>query len=143
MATYDKPSTSFWVISVLALIWNIFGVLAYLGQAYMPEMVKENIPENQLQFMENTPAWVTAAFAIAVFGGFLGSILLLARKKFANTLFFISLLGVIAQLIYNYFMTNGVEVFGTSWLIQSIITLLVSFFLVFFSRKAINSNILR
>jgi len=142
MSTYNKPSKSFWVISVLALLWNLIGVFAYLGQAYMPEALRDQIPENQLTFMNNTPAWVTAAFAIAVFGGFFGSLLLLFRKKFANTLFLLSLLGVIAQLVYNFVIANGMEVFGTTGLIQPIITLVVSIFLLMYSRKGINNGIL-
>ena len=30
----NKPPVWFWVVSVLALIWNIIGVMSYLAQAY-------------------------------------------------------------------------------------------------------------
>jgi len=102
MTTTTKPATSFWVISALALIWNLMGVIVYLGQAFMTDDMKAMIPKDQLAIIENTPAWATAAFAIAVWFGLLGSILLLTRKKIAKTVFIISLLGVLGQLVYNF-----------------------------------------
>lgn len=33
-STRTKPPIWFWIISVIALIWNLMGVMAYLGQAY-------------------------------------------------------------------------------------------------------------
>ena len=68
MGTITKPSTKFWIIGVLAIIWNIMGVMSYLGQAYMTEDMRKLIPADQLAIIENAPAWATAAFAIAVCG---------------------------------------------------------------------------
>ncbi len=142
MATTTKPSKSFWIISVLALIWNAMGVIVYLGQAFMTDDMKSLIPADQLKLIENTPSWVTAAFAIAVWFGLLGCILLLARKKIAHKIFVISLLGVLVQTAYSFFMTNALEVYGNTGLIQPIITIFISFYLVLFAKKAENSGIL-
>jgi hypothetical protein len=60
----SKPPTWFWIASILGLLWNALGVFAYLGQAYMTDEMKAALPEEQLQLMESTPAWVTAAFAM-------------------------------------------------------------------------------
>lgn len=142
MATITKPSKSFWIISVLALLWNAMGVLAYLGQSFMTDDMKSLIPADQLKLIENTPSWVTAAFAVAVWFGLLGCILLLARKKLAHKVFIISLLGVLVQTGYTFFMTNAIEVYGNPGLIQPILTILISFYLVFFAKKCENSGIL-
>ena len=56
------------------------------------------MPESYRAIIEGRPAWVTGAFAIAVFGGALGSLLLLLRKSAAYYLFIASLLGAIAQI---------------------------------------------
>lgn len=42
-----------------------------LAQAYKPDSFMSMIPENQLEFMNSTPKWVYAAFAVAVWFGFL------------------------------------------------------------------------
>lgn len=79
-----KPTTKFYSIAVLALIWNLMGVGAYLIQAFMTEEMIATLPEEQqAEFLVEHPAWYTALFALAVFGGALACILLLARKKMA------------------------------------------------------------
>jgi hypothetical protein len=57
------------------------------------------ISESHRAIIEARPAWATGAFAIAVFGGALGCLLLLLKKSAAYYLFIASLLGVIVQLI--------------------------------------------
>ncbi len=58
-----KPPIWFWIISVLALIWNILGVSAYLAQAYMTDETLAALPEADQAIYANLPAWYTAAFA--------------------------------------------------------------------------------
>lgn len=138
----NKPATSFWVIGVLALIWNALGVMAYLGQKLMTDEMKAMIPADQLEIIENTPAWATAAFAIAVWFGLLGCIVLLMRKKIAKLLFIISLVGVLVQLVYNLFLTNAMEVYGTQSLIQPLVTVSVGLFLIWHAKKCADDGIL-
>lgn len=138
----NKPATSFWVIGVLALIWNALGVMAYLGQKLMTDEMKAMIPADQLEIIENTPAWATAAFAVAVWFGLLGCIVLLMRKKIATTLFIISIIGVLTQLVYNLFLTNAIEVFGNQSLIQPLVTVSVSVFLIWHAKKCADDGIL-
>ena len=83
----NKPAAFFWVVGVLAVTWNALGVIAYLSQKLMTNEMKVMIPADQLEIMEKTPAWATAAFAVAVWFGLLGCIVLLMRKKIATTLF--------------------------------------------------------
>ena len=142
MATTTKPSTSFWVISILAIIWNLIGVIVYLGQAYMTDDMKALMTEEQLAIIENSPIWATAAFAIAVWFGLLGSILLTLRKKLSKSVLYISLLGVIVQLIYNFFMSNAIEVYVTQGIIQPLITLAISLFLVSYAKQADKKDLL-
>ena len=132
-----KPPVWFWIISVGALLWNLMGVMAYLGQAYMTDEMKSTLPEDQLSLMESTPAWVTAAFALAVWGGALGCIALLLRKKWAKAVLLISLLGVLAQNGYFFFMTNAAEIYGqVQGLVLPLLVIVIAIALVFFARYA-------
>ncbi len=81
-----KPPIWFWVISVIALLWNLMGVNAYLQQAYQTESFQAmyDTPE-LLELVNSTPAWATAAFAIAVFAGALGCIVFTLKKKLGKT----------------------------------------------------------
>ena len=131
----DKPTSAFWIISVLALLWNIMGVAAYLGQAYMTDEVLKALSEGEQAYYENVPAWVTAAFAIAVFAGAFGCVGLLMRKKWATILFVISIIAVIAQSTYNLFIQKFMEV-PLQHMIWSIVVIVIAIFLVWFSSNA-------
>lgn len=132
-----KPPMWFWIVSALALLWNIMGAMAYLGQVFMTDEIKAALPEDQLTLMENTPAWATAAFAIAVWAGVLGCIALLLRKKWATTILWISLIGLLVHMVHFFFMANMVEVYGTvQGLLMPIICIVIGIALVFLARLA-------
>lgn len=128
----NKPPVWFWVVSVLALLWNLMGVIAYLTMAFATDEMIANMPAEQQQgFLIEYPAWVTAAFAIAVFSGFLACIALLIRKKWAYSLFIISALAAIAQHIYLF-----MEVDIPSY-VMPVLVIVVCVLLIFFSKHAI------
>ena len=135
-----KPSTSFWIISVIALIWNLMGVNQYIQQAYMTDSFKAMYTEEQLAMITSSPSWVTAVFAIAVFGGFLGALALLLRKKVATILFTISLIGIIAQMYHNLFVIDSVAIYGPGAAIMPAMILAFALFLLWYSKFADKKN---
>ena len=121
---------SFWAIGAVALIWNVMGVINYFVQ--MNPDVLAAYRESERAIIEGRPAWATGAFAIAVFGGALGCLLLLLRKSAAYYVFIASLLGVIVQMIPYLGMANvQVEV----WM-GSLLSLVVAAFLIWYSKQA-------
>ncbi len=136
-STTNKPPVWFWIVSVLALLWNGAGVYQYLQQAYNTESFQAMYTAEQLEMVNNTPSWAIAAFAIAVFGGLLGCIALLLRKKWAKSILLLSLIGIIAQLIYNLFISKALEVYGPGAIAMPIMVLVVGIFLVWFAKKGI------
>ena len=123
---------SFWLIGARALIWNAMGVVNYFMQ--MNPDVLELYRESERAIIEGRPAWATGAFAIAVFGGTLGSLLLLLRKSAATYLFVVSLLGVIGAMVHT--LGVGVE-FGLGEMLGIILMpLAVAAFLTWYSRHA-------
>jgi hypothetical protein len=133
-----KPPVWFWIISVLALLWNAMGVGAYLFRAYATdEMIAQLTDEQKLEFSVQYPAWVTAAFALAVFCGLLGCFALLLRKKWAYFLFIISTIAAIAMHAYLFM---NVEMQS---LIMPIMVIIVCAILVLFSKNSITKDWLR
>ena len=126
----NKPPIWFWIVSFIALIWNAMGVNAYLQQAYNTESYRTMYSEKQLEIAADMPAWVTAAFAIAVFAGALGAIGLLLRKKWATKLWLLSLLAVVVQM--GYTLINGYE----SNMIMTIMIIVFAFIFVWFSKQS-------
>lgn len=131
----NKPTSAFWIISVLALLWNIMGVAAYLGQAYMTDEVLKALSEDEQAYYSNVPAWVTGAFAIAVFAGVFGCVGILMRKKWAAILFMLSFASVIIQSTYNLFIQKFMEV-PLQHMIWSIVVIVIAIFLIWYSRKS-------
>jgi len=85
MSNTNKPGIAFWIIGVIALIWNGIGVYYYLISAFDTEASTAGLNAEQIALMDGMPAWYTALFAIAVFTGVIGAITLLMRKKVATT----------------------------------------------------------
>ena len=141
MSNTNKPNTVFWVIGIVALLWNILGVGAYLGQAYMPEDALALLTQGEQDFYANYPSWATASFAIGVFGGLLGCIALLMRKKVAILLFTLSLIGVLGQQVYNFFLQGYVELTGVR-MIGPIAIIIVAFFLMWYAKAQKANNVI-
>jgi len=140
MTTTTKPKAAYWIIAIIAFIWNSLGVNAYLQQQYDTEAFRAQYSPEQLEMVQVAPTWYTAAFALAVFGGLFGSIALLLTKKIANLLFAISLLGIIVQMIHNFLIINSIEVSGAGAMIMPIMIMIIGIFLFTYSRKAITKG---
>jgi len=122
---------SFWIISVVTLIFNVMGVINYFAQMNADSLA--SFPESYRPIIEGRPAWATAAFAIAVFGGSLGCILLLLKKSAAFYVLIASLLGVIVTMMHIF----GVAGFSSFeiW-IGVLMQLVVTAFLIWYSKQA-------
>ena len=144
MSTTNKPNTWYWIIAVIALIWNLMGVSRYLMQAYNVESFRAQFNTEQMAMIDGTPSWATAVFAIAVFSGLLAAILLLLKKRLAVPLFALSLLCVLIQTIYTWVGTNAIEIFEkVDAIVMPLIVVVASIFLYFYSKGAKQKNWLR
>lgn len=130
---------SFWVIGTVALIWNGLGVANYLVQMNMDSF--EVYREAERAIIEGRPAWATAAFAVAVFAGTLGSVFLLLRKSAAFQLFLVSLLGVIVTLLHT--LQTAAEFGAGEWLGIILLPLAVAAFLIGYAKFAASRHWVR
>ena len=126
---------SFRTIGAVALIWNVLGVINFFMQVNAGTLAA--MPESQRAIIEGRPAWATGAFAIAVFGGALGCLLLLLRKSAAYYLFVASLLGVLVQAIPYLGIAGSTIAYGPAEIsLYVVMPLVVAAFLVWYSRQA-------
>lgn len=84
----------FRIAAVLALLWEGFGCAMYLMQVTTDPA---SLPIDQRAMWNATPPWMVGAYAIAVWVGLVGAVLLLMRRKLAEPLLLISLLAVVVQ----------------------------------------------
>jgi hypothetical protein len=101
-----------WVVGIVALLWNGMGALDYVmtqtrNAAYMQQFTPE-----QLEYFYSFPAWVVALWAIAVWGGVLGSVLLLLRRRLAEHVFLVSFVAMVITTIHNFVLTDGMAKMG-------------------------------
>jgi len=116
----EAPATEaprwFSIISVISLIWNLFGLGVFvMGMAVLNNqeaLEKAGLNQQQIDVTLSTPTWVNAAFGVAVIFGVLGCIALVRKRKLAIPLLTISLVGVLAQNAYVYFLSDTVEIMG-------------------------------
>jgi len=128
-----KPPMWFWIVSALGLIWNGMGLAAFFMQMTMDLAA---LPDAERIFYETIPAWATASFAVAVFGGVIGCLALLLRRSWALTMLLICLAGIVLQISHSLFISNGIEVFGTDGIILPIMTFSVAVFLIWFAKHS-------
>ncbi len=136
MNTNTAIPTWFWVIGVLAFLWNLLGCVNFFSQITMTTQAMANLPEGYEKLYSETPVWVNIAFGTAVITGVIGSIGLLLRKGWAMPVFIVSLISVVVQQIYSYFLSDMLAVMGTSGIPIMGSVLVIAILLVFFSRKA-------
>jgi hypothetical protein len=108
----ERTPWHLWVIGVVALLWNAMGALDYVMTQTRNEEYMSNFTPEQLSFFYGFPAWVDAAWAIAVWGGVLGTLLLLIRRRYAVWVFLASLIAMVITAFQNYVLSNGMEIMG-------------------------------
>jgi hypothetical protein len=127
---------SFWIIAGVALVWNLLGVGAYFSHVMMTEEAIMQLPEAEQMLYQDLPAWATAAFAVAVFGGALGCLLLLLRKALATPVFILSLAGIVVQMYHSFAIANTMEVYGPGSTVMPAMVLVIGILLVWYARHA-------
>ena len=119
-----------------ALVWNLLGVIAFIIQMMMtPEMISK-LPLDQQAAYSNIPIWSTIAFAIAVLGGTLGCLFLLAKNSLAAPTFTLSLGAILIQQYYNFVVINSIELLGASAVFMPIFVIIIAVALLYLSIKA-------
>ena len=96
--TTNSVHWSFWVIGTVALIWNVLGSINFFVQ--MSPGALEAYRDSERAIVEGRPIWATSGFALSVFGGAIGCLLLLLRKRIATYVFAASLVGTIITMVH-------------------------------------------
>ena len=141
MSSHSNPKW-FKPIVIIALLWNLIGVINFFIQINLSEEAIAALPEPEQALMNSTPLWSLVAFALGVFGGTIGSLGLLMQKKWAFYPLLFSLVGVVAQMTYWLFFTQAVDVYGSETYTMPVLVILVAFFLLRLAKKGIKEGYL-
>ena len=142
----QKPPLSFWVVSILGLIWNAFGGfdywmtrtrnVDYLAQAGDPQVV--------LAWIDSFPLWAQICWGLGVWGSIAGSVLLLLRSRHAVNAFLVSLVGALGSFSYQLLMSDvPASLDTTGGKVMPIVILAIVAFLWQFSKREVAKGLLR
>lgn len=133
----SKAPKWFLPTAIVALLWNLVGCMAYLSDVRItPEQVAAMSPAQQ-QLLAARPAWAVAAYAVAVWGGALGSLGLVLRKGWALPVLAVSLLGILVQDYGLFVVAKVTTVYGIVPLVMQGLVLAIALGLIVLARKAI------
>ncbi|HEX6741796.1 MAG TPA: hypothetical protein VF079_08400 [Sphingomicrobium sp.] len=143
-AVSARAPAHLWIVGIVALLWNAYGCFEYLMTMLRNPAFMAKVPADQLAYMDSLPAWLTACWALGVWGGLAGSILLLLRSRYAVWAFIVSMFGAIIGLGYQMFalsmpasMTAGAMA-AMPWVI-----ILFCMFLTWYATNAAKKGLLR
>lgn len=109
-----RPPGWYWIVSLLALLWMLVGLMA-LGMDYMlDEAALAAMPEGQRALYVERPQWVFIVYAVAIFSGLAGAIGLLLRRAWAVGALSLSVFAVVVQFGYVIFAMDAIERVGTA-----------------------------
>ena len=144
MTTTQKPSTLFWIIGIVLLLWNLMGASAFIVDNFFTDMIASAYNEEQMAAINATPLWSKILYGISTIGGLLAAILLLARKIGAVRIFAISLIAIIIHTVYNIGFANAMELFGVgAGLIFPLIIILLAIFEYWWSKYSASKGWLK
>ncbi|WP_101927442.1 MULTISPECIES: hypothetical protein [Luteimonas] len=102
------------VVALIALLWNLFGVLMFVLQMSVTPEQAALLPPAQQQINAAMPEWVLGVFGVAVVAGTAGAFGLLIARRWAVPLLLLSLVAVVVQLTASYLLTPVWALTGAS-----------------------------
>ncbi len=125
-----KPPIWFSSVLVVALLWNILGLLAVIADVRLSAADIAALPAQQQALYAARPMWSVLASVVAVVGGTLGCAALLFRRKWAVLLLYASLVGVVIQDTGIFIIAGGAKLGGVPFVLQGLVFLIAVFLIV-------------
>jgi hypothetical protein len=121
------------ILGLVGLLWNLIGVYFYLGRVGV-------VGDGPVADMASSgETWMTAAFAISVFGGALGCVGLLMLKSWSRILLLLSLVAIFAQ---DYAVLKSVGM-NVNILMMPVLVTLIGIVLAWVSHMGVKNGWLR
>lgn len=134
MANAQPAPKHLWIVGIITLLWNLMGAFDYLMTQTKAEWYMGQFEQAQLDYFYSFPTLLVVFWALAVWGGVLGNILLLLRNRLATPVFVVSFVSMAGTAVYNYGFSNSMEVTGSTGLIFTVVIFIVALGLVLYSR---------
>ena len=139
---YKQRPVAGWFMpaAVAALLFMALGCVMYLMQVLADPAA---MPLDQRAAYDAQPVWLTAAFAIAVWAGLAGTVMLVMRKKLAEPLLMRSLAAVLAWFAGLLLVTGLRETMAANDLVVAIVVTGLTWTIFWFARHSRHRNWLK
>jgi hypothetical protein len=132
-----------WLIGIVGGLWSSMGVLSFLLTQVNVEAVMSQFPPQQRAYFQSVPWWAVAFWALGVFGGVIGCLLLLLKNRVAFPVLIASVIGTTVSSLGGLFLLGGMEVMGeTSDLALTVLPLIVAALLAAYARAMRKKGVL-
>lgn len=105
MTQDTQPPWHLSVVGIATLLFNAIGVYSYL-MTQTGSLADLGMTADQIAYFDSFPAWADAVWALGVWGAFLGSILLLLRRKLAFAAFLVATVGLVGTTYFELVVTE-------------------------------------
>jgi hypothetical protein len=137
-----KAPLHLWIVGILALLWEAMGAFDYTATQFRLESYMSQFTAEQLEYFSGFPAWVVAAWAVAVWTSVTGAVGLLLRKAWAVWMFGAAILGLAISSVYNFVLSDGMAVMGEGGVYFTAVIWLTALFLFFYARAMAKNKVL-
>jgi hypothetical protein len=107
-----RPSLWYRTISVFAVLWMIFGVMAWLMDLRTDQASLDAMTEPQRRLSASRPGWMLFIYGTAVLSGLAGSIGLLLRRAWAVPALALSFAAIVIQFGYTFLVMDAAGLLG-------------------------------
>ena len=126
----------FWLIAILLVAWNIIGVMNYWASvtATPESLAAQEFNAEQIEFLLAMPSYYAAVFALAVWSGLVGAVLLLLRKALAVPVILFGAVMVILSFTLD-FTSGSFAMLGGAYVGIMTVVLIIALFSAWFARQ--------
>jgi hypothetical protein len=145
-----KTPVHLWIVGAVAAIWNCFGAYDYImtrmrDTDYLASMMPGTDPNAILSWIDSFPIWAQFGWGLGVWMGLLGSLLLLARSRYAVWAFGLSLVGMVLSFGYQFMggSTPPEGMDGSMMMIMPLVIIAIGIGLFLYARAQAAKAVLR
>ena len=144
-----KTPVHLWIVGIASLVWNCIGPIDYTmtrmrNTEYLQAAMPTVDPNAMLAWVDAFPIYAQVGWALGVWMGLVGSILLLMRHRWAVPAFALSLIGAVLGLGYQIVAAPplaGAE--GAMFAIMPYIIILIAAALLYYAHRQKQTGVLR
>jgi len=148
-AVSARTPAHLWIVGILSFLWNCFGAYDYVmsnmrNMDYLKSAMPGVDPAAALAWMDAFPIYAKVGWALGVWGGLLGAILLLMRSRYAVWAFAASMLGIVLSIGWQIVAApplSGAD--SGMYKVMPYVIILLGLFLLWYSRTMEQKGVLR